>query len=270
MTADRTPVVFVHGLWLHSTSWGVWMDLFREAGYEPIAPEWPGTPTTVAEARVNARAAAGVGVAGVADHYAAVISGLPAKPIVIGHSFGGLIVQNLLGRGLAAAAVAIDPAPIKGVLPLPFSSLRVASAALRNPLNYNGAVALTAERVPVRVRQPALGAQESEDLYEQWAIPSPGRPLFEAAFANFNPGAPTKVDTDNATRGPLLLISGGKDHTVPPVVVRAAHRLYRNPAVVTELREFPDRGHSLCLDHGWREIADSALAWLKEHPVPSA
>jgi pimeloyl-ACP methyl ester carboxylesterase len=261
MTETARPVVFVHGLWLHSTSWQPWIELFRESGYEPIAPEWPGVPDTVAAARTDTAAAGNHGVADVVDHFVSVIQGLDTKPVVIGHSFGGLIAQVLLGRDLASAAVAIDPAPIKGVLALPASALKVASVALRNPANRKRAVSLT----PAQFRYGfgnALPEEESRELFDKWTIPSPGRPLFEAATANFNPKSPTKVDTANATRGPLLLISGGRDHTVPPAIVAGTRKQYGKSSAKTEMQSFPDRGHSLPVDHGWREIADASLAWL--------
>jgi pimeloyl-ACP methyl ester carboxylesterase len=263
MASEPTPVVFVHGLWLHHTSWGAWADLFREQGYDPVAPGWPGEPGTVEESRATPQTMAGYGVGEVADHYAGIIAGLPAKPIVIGHSFGGLIVQNLLGRDLAAAAVAIDPAPIKGVLPLPVSSLRVASIALRNPGNRKGTVALT----PAQWRYGFTNTRaeaESQELYEKWAMPSPGRPLFQAATANFTPGAATTVDTRNATRGPLLITEGGHDHTVAPPISRATYKLYRKSPATTEFKAFPDRDHSLALNSDWREVADAVLGWLTE------
>jgi non-heme chloroperoxidase len=258
-----TPVVVVHGLWLHADSWGAWVDLFEEAGYAPSAPGWPGDSETIAETRQNAERVAGHGIADVVEHYARAIAALGAKPIVVGHSFGGLIVQRLLGQNLAAAAVAIDPAPIKGIVYLPPSALRVASVALRNPANRKRAVSLTREQFRYGFGN-ALSDTESDELHELWAIPSPGRPLFEAATANLSPGSPAKVDTRNATRGPLLLISGGKDHTVPPAIVKATRKRYAHSSAVTDLRDFPDRGHSLTVDGGWREVADSVLAWLRE------
>ena len=266
MEQARTPVVFVHGLWLHADSWGSWVDLFREAGYEPIAPGWPGDSGTVAETRGNSGAVAGHGINDVVGHYAKAISGLGTKPIAIGHSFGGLVVQKLLGQDLVAAAVAIDPAPIKGVLNLPLSALKVASIALKNPANKNRAVALSEQQFRYGFGNQ-LSAAESAELYERWTIPSPGKPLFEAAFANFSPNSPAKINIGNASRGPLLITAGGKDHTVPAAISRSTLKLYRKSSAVTELKEFPDSGHSLALDSGWRDVADAALAWLKEHSL---
>jgi non-heme chloroperoxidase len=261
-----TPVVFIHGLWLHATSWQPWIDLFRAAGYDPIAPEWPGGPATVAEARANPNAVAGYGITAVADHYAQIISGLDQPPVVIGHSFGGLLTQNLLGRGVAAAGVAIDPAPIKGVLALPISALRVASIALRNPTNSSKAVSLTKDQFRYGFGN-ALSVEESAELYEKWATPSPGKPLFEAGLANFSPNSPAKINTANTTRGPLLLTSGDHDHTVPPAVVKGTLKLYAKSSAVTEFKSFENRGHSLTIDHGWEEVAQTTLDWLKQHSI---
>jgi pimeloyl-ACP methyl ester carboxylesterase len=258
-----TPVVFIHGLWLHSSSWEPWVELFRERGYDPSAPGWPGDEETVPETRMNAAAVSNHGIDDVVDHYAKAIAALPAKPIVIGHSFGGLIVQRLLGENLAAAGVAIDPAPIKGVLFLPPSALKVAWVALRRPSKRKGAIALT----PGQFRYGfgnALAETESRELYDRWTIPSPGKPLFEAALANFLSGSPAKIDTKNSTRGPLLLTAGGADRTVPPTIVKQTLRRYAKSTAVTELKEFPGRGHSLSIDSGWKEIAEAVLTWLGE------
>jgi len=265
---SRTPVVFVHGLWIHSSSWSPWVDLFREAGYDPIAPGWPGDGATVAETRANPEQLAGKGIAEVTDHYAGIIAGLEQPPVVIGHSFGGLIAQKLLGQGLARAAVAIDPGQIKGVKPLPFAQLRSGFPVLGKPGNAKRAVSLTAKQFRYGFGN-AIDAAESDALYEQFTIPGPGRPLFEAAAANFRSSSPAKVDVANATRGPLLFVSGGRDHTVPDVVTRAAYKLYAKSPAVTELRQFPDRGHSLVLDHGWREVADVVREWV-ETKVPAS
>jgi non-heme chloroperoxidase len=264
MDQPRTPVVFVHGLWLHADSWGAWVDLFREQGYEPVAPGWPGDAETAPETREHPERVAGQGIDAVTDHFAQIISALPAKPILIGHSFGGMIVQKLLGRGLATAAVAIDAAPIKGVLRLPLSALRVASIALRNPANTKHAVSLTPQQFRYGFGN-VLSEEESNELYQRWTIPSPGKPLFEAALAAAMPNSPAKVATDNAQRGPLLLIAGEKDHTVPAAITRSTFKLYQKSRAITDYREFAGRGHSLALDHGWREVADASLSWLTEH-----
>jgi non-heme chloroperoxidase len=257
-----TPVVFVHGLWLHADSWGPWADLFGNEGFESISPGWPGEPGSVDAARKRPDAVAGHGIDDVVARYAAAIAELESKPVAIGHSFGGLIVQRLLSEGLVAGAVALDPAPIKGVIYLPPSALRVASIALRNPINRKRSIALSDKQFRYGFAN-AVSEAESKELFDRWTIPSPMRPLFEAAAANLNPGSPAKVDTQKSDRGPLLLIAGGKDHTVPASTTRAAHKLYRKSSAVTDIHEFGDRGHSLGLDSGWREVAAFALDWIK-------
>jgi pimeloyl-ACP methyl ester carboxylesterase len=265
--ADKgTPVVFIPGLWLHADSWKNWIELFREAGYQPIAPSWPGIPDTVAEARAHPEAIGGRGITEIADHYAELIRTLSAKPIVIGHSFGGLIAQNLLGRGLAAAAVAIDAAPVKGVLAVPLSTIRSVFSALRNPANWRRAVTLTPEEFRYGFAN-AVSPEESAELYQRWAIPGPGRLLFEGVLANVTPNSPAKVNTGNPFRGPLLLIAGEKDHTVPPVVTRGTLKQYRRSGAVTDLKEMAGRGHSLTIDSGWREVADTSLSWLAAQSI---
>lgn len=268
MPGTGVPVVFVHGLWLHSTSWQPWADRFREAGYDPVLPEWPGVPETVAEARARPDSQAGVGIDEVIEHHAGLVAGLPRSPVLVGHSFGGLVVQALLTRGLGRAGVAIDPAPIRGVLRLPAAQLRTALPVLSNPANRGRAVSLT----PAQFRAAfgnALPAEEADRLHEQWAIPGPGKPLFQSALANMTPRtrAATAVDTHRAERGPLLIISGGADRTVPDSVSRAAYKLYGKAAAVTEFRQFPDRGHSLTVDSGWTEVADAALDWLQKQGI---
>jgi pimeloyl-ACP methyl ester carboxylesterase len=272
MTEPRTPVVFIHGLWLHATSWNRWLELYRAAGYEPVAPGWPGEPPTVAEARAKPELVADMSIDDAIAHYAEIINSLDVKPIVIGHSFGGLLAEKLLGQDLAVAAVAIDPAQIKGVLPLPLAQLRAALPALGNPANLHKAVSLTVKEFRFGFGNE-LTEQESDALFEQWAIPSPARPLFQAAVANFVLHSQAKVATENETRGPLLLISGKQDHTVPDVTTRSTLKQYRDSAAVTELKQFEGRGHSLTIDSGWREVADATIEWLEANnrePKPAA
>jgi non-heme chloroperoxidase len=268
MTGPRVPVVFVHGLWLHSTSWQPWADRFREAGYEPILPEWPGVPDTVAEAREHPESQAGIGIEEVIEHHARIVGALTDPPVLVGHSFGGLVVQALLDRGLGRAGVAIDPAPIRGVVRLPPAQIRSTLPVLGNPANRKRAVSLTPEQFRASFGN-ALPAEEAEELHQRWTIPAPGRPLFQAALANVTPRtrAATAVDTRRAERGPLLIISGGADRTVPDSVSRAAYKLYGKSAAVTEFRQFPDRGHSLTVDSGWPEVADAVLAWLRKQGI---
>jgi alpha-beta hydrolase superfamily lysophospholipase len=257
-----TLVVFIHGLWLHATSWNPWIELFREAGYAPIAPGWPGEPDTVAAARERPESVANIGINDVTGHYADIIDGLGEQPVIIGHSFGGLIAEKLLGQDVGTAAVAIDPAQIKGVLPLPLAQLRSGFPALGNPTNLHKAVSLTGGQFRYGFGN-ALSEEESEALYEKWAIPSPARPLFQAASANFVMHSQAKVNTANKDRGPLLLISGLEDHTVPDVVTRSTLKQYRDSTAVTELKQFEGRGHSITIDSGWRQVADAVLDWLK-------
>jgi alpha-beta hydrolase superfamily lysophospholipase len=257
----RTPVVFIHGLWLHATSWAPWAELFSEAGYDPIAPGWPGDPDTVEAARANPDAIADHGIDDVTRHYQAIIDTLAARPILIGHSFGGMIAEKLLGLDYGAAAIGIDAAQIKGVLPLPLSALHATLPVFKNPANKHKAVSLTAEQFRFSFGN-AVSPEESDALFERWTIPAPGKPLFEAAAANFSLHSPAKVNTANEGRGPLLLVMGGRDHTVPEVITKATVKQYRHSSAVTDLEEFADRGHSLTIDSGWREVADVCLAWL--------
>jgi alpha-beta hydrolase superfamily lysophospholipase len=264
MPGTGVPVVFIHGLWLHSTSWQPWADYFREAGFDPMMPEWPGVPDTVAEAREHPESQAGVGIDQVIDSHARVVESLSEPPVLIGHSFGGLVVMALLDRGLGRAGVAIDPAQIRGVVRTPPAQVRTAFPVLRNPGNRNRAVSLTPEQFR-RAFGNALPEEESQRLHEQWTIPGPGKPLFQAAFANAVPRsrAATAVDTRRTERAPLLIISGGVDQTIPDSVTRAAYRMYQKSSAVTELRQFPDRGHSLTVDSGWRDVANAALNFLQ-------
>ena len=261
MTEPSVPVIFIHGLWIHSAAWQPWVELFRSAGYDAMAPGWPGDSDSVEQTRKNAAAVADKGIDDITDGYLDVIASLPVKPIVIGHSFGGLIAQKLLSMNVAAAAVAIDPGQIKGVKPLPFAQLRSGLPVLSRPGNRKRAVTLTRKQFRYGFGN-AVTESESAELFDKWAIPGPGKPLFEASTANFKRSSPAAVDTSTGDRGPLLIVAGGKDHTVPEVVARAAYKLYAGSGAITDYQVFPDRGHSLVLDHGWREIADFTLSWL--------
>jgi pimeloyl-ACP methyl ester carboxylesterase len=259
--AAKTPVLFIHGLWLHATSWTPWVEKFDAAGYAASAPGWPGDPETVQLARENPESIAAHGVDDVVEHYATIIAELDTPPILVGHSFGGMIAQKLLGQGRGAAAIAIDAAQIKGVLPLPLSAVRATLPVFKNPANRHRAVSLTAAQFRYAFGN-AIDSAESDALFDRWVIPAPGKPLFEAAVANISPHSPLKVDTANATRGPLLLIMGGKDHTVPESITKATLKQYRHSDAVTEILGFPDRGHSLTVDSGWPAVAEAALSWL--------
>ncbi len=260
--AGRTPVVFIHGLWLLPSSWDRWGQLFEDAGYAAITPSWPDDPETVEESRANPQVFAKKTVGQVADHVAEVIGKLTGKPAVIGHSFGGLLAQIVAGRGLSAASVAIDPAPFRGVLPVPISSLRSAMPVLVNPANRRRAVTLTLDQFKYGWAN-AVSEEEAKALYETFHVAAPGAPLFQAATANLNPWTEAKVDHTNPGRGPLLLISGGNDHTVPWAITNASFKKQRHNDGVTEIVEIPNRGHALTIDSGWREVADTALAFVK-------
>jgi pimeloyl-ACP methyl ester carboxylesterase len=260
--SGRSAVVFIHGLWLLPSSWDRWSQVFEEAGYATLTPSWPDDPETVEEARANPAVFAKKTVGQVADHVAEVIGKLTGKPAVIGHSFGGLLTQIIAGRGLSAASVAIDPAPFRGVLSLPISSLRSAMPVLGNPANRGRAVALTLDQFRYGWAN-ALSNEEARQLHETFHVPASGAPLFQAATANLNPRTEAKVDSRNPARGPLLIISGAEDHTVPPAIANASFNKQRRNSGVTEIVEIPHRGHSLTIDSGWRGVADTALAFVK-------
>jgi non-heme chloroperoxidase len=257
-----TPVVFIHGLWLLPSSWDRWAAVFEEAGYTALTPGWPDDPETVEEANENPEVFARKTVGQVADHYTAVIGGLDRKPAVIGHSFGGLLAQIVAGRGIAAVSVAVDPAPFRGVLPLPFSALKAASGVLRNPANRHRAVPLSFEQFRYGFAN-AVSEEEARELYATFAVPASGTPIFQAATANLNPLTEAKVDTTNPDRGPLLVISGERDHQVPWAIANASYKRQKRNDGVTEIVEMPNRGHALTIDSGWREVADTALAFVK-------
>ncbi|HUY21783.1 MAG TPA: alpha/beta hydrolase [Acidimicrobiales bacterium] len=256
------PVVFVHGLWLLPSSWDRWRALFEDAGFTTLAPGWPDDPETVEEANAHPEVFAHKTVGQVADHLEEIIRQLERSPAVVGHSFGGLLAQILAGRGLAAVSVAIDPAPFRGVLPLPVSALRSSAPVLGNPANHGRAVPLTYGQFRYSFAN-AVSEDEAKELYDMFAVPAPGAPLFEAATANLNPWTEAKVDTKNPARGPLLVISGEKDHTVPWAIANASFKRQQRNEGVTEIVEIPNRGHALTIDSGWRDVAETALAFVR-------
>jgi non-heme chloroperoxidase len=262
--SGRTPVVFIHGLWLLPSSWDGWAGAFDAAGYAPLAPGWPDDPETVEEAREAPEAFAGKGVGQVVDHFAEVIGALERKPAIVGHSFGGLMAQILAGRGLSAATVAVDPAPFRGVLPLPIAAIRSTFPVLSNPANRGKAITLTFEQFRYSWAN-GVDEEEARRVYDRYHVAAPGKPIFQAAFANFNPGSETKVDTKAAERGPLLLFTGGLDHAVPPAMSRAAFKKQRRNAGVTEHLELADRGHSLVIDDRWQEVCGKALEFVSRY-----
>jgi non-heme chloroperoxidase len=264
--SGQAPVVFVHGLWLLPSSWDRWAAAFEEAGYAALTPGWPDDPETVQEAKAHPEVFAGKSVGQVADYAEGIIRRLDTKPAIIGHSFGGLLTQILAGRGLAAASVAISPAPFRGVLPLPISALRSAQPVLSNPANLHRAVPLTYEQFRYGFAN-AVGSDEAKELYESYSVPGSGTPIFQAAAANLNPWTEAKVDTKNPERGPLLIISGEKDHTVPKAIANASYKRQKRNEGVTEFLVLPGRGHALTIDSGWQEVADTALAFIRRFPV---
>jgi pimeloyl-ACP methyl ester carboxylesterase len=260
--SGRTPVVFIHGLWLLPSSWDRWAALFEEAGYAAVTPVWPDDPETVEQARANPDVFAKKTLGQIADHTAEVIGGLSNKPAVMGHSTGGLLAQIIADRGLSAATVAIDPGPFRGVLPLPISALRSAWPVLGNPLNRGRAITLTLDQFKYGWAN-ALSDEEAKQLHETYHVAAPGVALMQMANANLNPWTEAKLDPKNLDRGPLLIIDGEKDHTVPWAIANASFKRQSRNEAVTEIEKIPNRGHSLTIDSGWREVAEKALAFVK-------
>jgi pimeloyl-ACP methyl ester carboxylesterase len=257
-------VVLIHGLWMTPLCWEHWVARYEGQGVRVLAPAWPGMDRPIEELRHDTAAFDHLGVTEIVDHYDGIIRALPEPPIIIGHSFGGLVTQLLLDRGLGAAGVAIDSAPVKGVLSLPFSELRSAFPALKNPTNTHKSVALSPKEFHYAFTN-TLTDEESLPIYERYAIPGPGRVLFQAALANFTPHAATQVDFRNDERAPLLIVAGGADHVSPPAVNRATAKLQRKSEAITDFKEFPGRSHYILGQPGWEEVADYALSWAMEH-----
>ena len=260
--SGNTPVVFIHGIWLLPSSWDRWAQLFSEVGYAPLTPDWPDDPETVEEARANPDVFAKKTLKQVADHTTEIINALDNKPALVGHSTGGLLAQMLAGRGLSAATVAIDPGIFRGVLPLPASTLRSAGPFLVNPLTRGRAITLTFDQFKYSWAN-ALDEKEAKELYETYHVAGSGISLVQMGNANLNPWTEAKVNTKNPDRGPLLIIEGEKDHTVAPAIAKAAYKRQRRNPGVTEFVMIPNRGHALTIDHGWREVADTALTFVK-------
>jgi pimeloyl-ACP methyl ester carboxylesterase len=268
--SGNTPVVFIHGLWVLASSWDRWADFFNEAGYAPLTPDWPDDPDTVEQARANPEVLAGKTLGQAADHTVDVIDALERKPVLIGHSTGGLLAEMLAGRGLSAVTVAIDPGVFRGVLPLPYSTLKVLAPILVNPLNRGRAITLSFDQFRYGWTNAIESEDEAKRLYDEFHVAAPGVALFQMANANLNPWTEAKADTKNPDRGPLLIIDGEKDHTVPWAIANAAYkRQKRNPGV-TEITKIPNRGHALTIDDGWREVAQTALDFVKRFDAAAA
>jgi non-heme chloroperoxidase len=260
--SGKTPVVFIHGLWLLPSSWDRWAEVFEQAGFAAVTPSWPDDPETIEEARAHPEILAGKTLGQIADHVVEVIQALTKKPVVMGHSTGGLLAQMIADRGLSAATVAIDPGPFRGVLPLPVSALRSAAPVLTNPLNRKRAVTLSLDQFKYGWAN-ALGDDEAKELYDSYHVAAPGVALMQMANANINPWTEAKLDPANPDRGPLLIIDGEKDHTVPWAIANASYKRQRRNPAVTEITKVPNRGHSLTIDSGWREVADTALKFVQ-------
>jgi pimeloyl-ACP methyl ester carboxylesterase len=261
--SGTTPVVFIHGLWLLPSSWANWGEFFKEAGYAPLTPDWPDDPETVEQARANPDVFAKKTLGQVADHTAEVVGGLTKKPAVMGHSTGGLLAQIIADRGLSAATVAIDPGPFRGVLPLPYSTLKVSAPILRNPLNRSKAITLTFDQFRYGWTNAIDDDDEAKRLYDTYHVAAPAVALMQMANANLNPWTEAKLDPKNPNRGPLLIIDGEKDHTVPWAIANASYKRQRRNEAVTEIKSIPNRGHSLTIDNGWQEVAQTALDFVK-------
>src|SRR6476619_6286739 len=260
--STATQALFVHGLWLLPSSWANWADFFKEACYVPLTPDWPDDPETVDAARANPDVLANKTLKQVADHTAGVIDSFDKKPVVMGHSTGGLLAQMLAGRGRSAATVAIDPGVFRGVLPLPRSVLKVVGPLLADPRNRGRAITLTFDQFRYGWTN-ALDEDESKRLYDTYHVAGSGIALAQMADANLNPWTQSKVDTKNPDRGPLLILDGEKDHTVPWAIANAAYKRQKRNPNVTEITQMPNRGHSLTIDHGWQEVAQTALDFVQ-------
>jgi alpha-beta hydrolase superfamily lysophospholipase len=257
----RIPLLLIHGAWLSSRSWENFADYFQKRGFAVSAPEWPRKHGDVEELREDAQALKGLGIAEIVDHYEVQIRGLDEPPVLIGHSFGGLIVELLLDRGLGRAGAALSPAPPKGILVLPFSSLKAAAPALAHPSKWHGVVTLTPEEFSYAFVN-TFSPDEAAAAYERYAVPETGQILYEAGLANFHLHPPTEVHFKNEERAPLLIVGAEKDHTVPASVSRAQYKKYERSPAKTDYIEFEGRPHLFMVGDGWDEVAAAIDSWL--------
>jgi len=264
----RPPLMFVHGAWLSSSSWDKFGGYFRDRGYEVSAPEWPRKEGGVEELREVTDEIEGLGITEIVDSYESQIHALDEPPVLVGHSFGGLIVELLLDRGLSRAAVAMSPAPPKGILVLPFSSLKVASSALAHPSRWHGSVPLTLEEFTYGFVN-TFSAEDAKLAYERYYVPETGQIFYEAGFANFHLHPPTEVHFTSDDRAPLLIVGAEKDHTVPASVAHKQYTKYEKSNVQTDYVEFPGRPHLMMAADGWEEIAAKIDSWIESVLVPS-
>jgi pimeloyl-ACP methyl ester carboxylesterase len=266
---NTDSIVLIHGLWMTPLSWEHWADRYRARGYQVLAPAWPGMDGDIAQLRADPSAIEHLGIEEIVDHYDEIVRGLDSPPIIMGHSFGGAFTEILLDRGLGAAGVAIDAAAVRGITKLPYSTLKSGFPVLKNPANAHRAVMLTPEEFHYAFTN-TMSTEASTEAYERYAVPGPGRVLFQGAFANFNPRTPNRVNFRKADRPPLLLIAGGSDHIVPAAVDESMANHYRKSPALTEYKEYPDRSHFTVGQDGWEEVADYALNWAVAHtPAPS-
>lgn len=271
--SGRPVVVFVHGMFVHASSWRQWRTLFDGAGYATVAPGWPGESGSVAAARADGGPTGRQDLRSVLAHHRRLLDRLDQPPALVGHCAGGWVVQRLASEGLAAVTVAMEPTPFRGVLPVPLSTVRSTLPVLTRPRRYRQATTLTFDQFRYSWGN-ALGADEARELYERHHVPAPGAALFQSAAANLSPWSPTRIDTRAADRGPLLLVAGAEDRQATWSMTHAAYRRHRRNPHPTEIVEMPHRGHTMPFDHGWSEVALLALSFIERHipspPLPAA
>jgi pimeloyl-ACP methyl ester carboxylesterase len=257
----QIPLVLVHGAWLSARSWENYADYFAKRGFAVSAPEWPRKHGDVEEMRQTSEEASGLGVLEIVDHYDALIRQLDQPPVLVGHSYGGLFVELLVDRGLGRAGVAMSPAPPKGILRLPLSTLKAASPALAHPKKWHGVVPLTLEEFTYAFVN-TFSPEDASAAYERYCVPETGQIFYEAGFANFHLHPPTEVHFKNAERSPLLIVGATKDHTVPAALSKAQYKHYEHSPARTDYLEFEGRPHLHMIAPDWQEVAASIDSWL--------